>query len=334
MDKQLLKDLFHNILFVEEEDGYLVPYRHTHAQCEYYKNVPYGAIMGEKAYCSAGVTLEFDTDATDVMLLWRHTHGYSRTDKDRGSSLDLYINGTLRAQSLIECTRDLPMATAFHLGNGHKRVVITLPHTYNFCLKDIVLPEGATLTAVPKRARKILFLGDSITQGIGAAFSSTGYAMQAGMQLDCEAVNQSIAAIRFEWDSLDNNYFMPDLISVAYGTNDWSARDNKAEYDEYASKFFARMNELYPGVPVAVLSPVKRCRGMSDRHPEHPDSYLESELYGALTRLCAPYPQMKCIDGWTLMPHTADFFLDGIHPNDLGMTWYANSVVKFIRSLL
>ena len=333
MDKQLLKDCFHNMLFVEEENGHLVPYRHTHAQCEYYQNISYGAIMGEKAFCATGITLEFDTDATDLMLLWQITRGYTRANVRRGSSVDVYINGTLRHQHIIACNHNEPQATAFHLGDGDKRVVIMLPHTFNFALNDIVINSGATLTPIPRRPFKVLFMGDSITQGIGTELASTGYAMQAGMQLNCEAVNQSIAALRFEWDSLDNAYFMPDLISVAFGTNDWSGRQNKAEYDDAAGKYFAQLNKLYPGVPVAVLSPVKRCRGEADLCSDRPDMYRESELFSALTRLCAPYPQMKCIDGWTLMPHTAAFFQDGLHPNDLGMTWYANSVIRHLQAM-
>ena len=153
--------------------------------------------------------------------------------------------------------------------------------------------------------------------------------MQTGLGLDCECVNQSIAAVRFESEGLDNDGFTPDVITVALGTNDWSGWADRAEYDERAGRFMARMNELYPNVPVYYLSPVKRCRGEADRE----EMYAEAELKDVLARLCAAYPQMQVVDGWKLMPHVPSAFADGLHPNDYGMTIYAHSVAEVLKAL-
>lgn len=330
MDKALLKQCFHNMLFVEELEWGLVPFRYTKKQCAFYDTITYGIIMGEKARMSAGITLEFDTDAIDATIVWQIAGGYPANTKDRGSSLDLFVNGTLMQQVMITCEWHETQHTAFHLGAGHKRVKLMLPNTFIFALEDIILSDGAVLTPVPQREKKIIMMGDSITQGIGAQYACTGYAMQTSLGLDCECVNQSIAAVRFESEGLDNDGFTPDLITVALGTNDWSGWKDRAEYDERAGRFMARMNELYPGVPVLYLSPVKRCRGELGRG----EMYAEAELKDVLARLCAPYPQMQVIDGWKLMPHTNAFFADGLHPNDLGMTVYAHSVIDAIKEKL
>ncbi|MBO4377918.1 MAG: hypothetical protein IK133_04675 [Clostridia bacterium] len=330
MDQAIMRTLFHNILYVDEVNGYLVPRRYTPEQRAFYDTIAYATIMGSKARCSAGVTLEFDTDAENITLFWQILDGYPMNTRERGSTIDVYIDGVLRWQHFITCPFHSAQETSIPLGAGSKRVVIWLPHTYDFALRDITLPQGAVLTPVPQRKRRILMLGDSITQGIGAAYASTGYAMQAAAAFDCEALNQSVAAVRFEPDCLADIGFMPDLITVALGANDWSNRKDKADFDLYAAGFFARLNELFPQSPVLVLSPVKRCRQEPDQPPFRPDLYRESKLFEALTALCAPYPQMRCIDGWRLMPHTRGFFLDGLHPNDLGMTLYAQALLPYM----
>jgi len=330
MEKAILKQCFHNMLFVEEQEYGLVPFRYTKKQCAFYDTITYGIIMGDKARMSAGITLEFDTDADAFTLVWQIAGGYPANTKDRGSSLDVFVDGILMHQHMITCEWHEMQETTFALREGKKRVKIMLPNTFIFALTDIRVKEGAAFAPVPKRAKKLLMMGDSITQGVGAQFASTGYAMQTGLGLDCECVNQSIAAVRFESEGLDNDGFTPDLITVALGTNDWSGWKDRAEYDERAGRFMARMNELYPNVPVVYLSPVKRCRGEEDRE----EMYKEAELKDVLTRLCAPYPQMQVADGWKLMPHTGAFFADGLHPNDLGMTVYAHSVIDIVKKML
>ena len=335
MDRQLLKACFHNALYIDERPEGLAPCRYTPSQCAFYDALPYGIIMGGKARCASGVTLEFDTDAPEATLLWQITDGYLPHTAERTTTIDVYINGVLRLQEAVTCEFHQPQRSVFALGSGKKNVVIWLPHTHDFVLKDILLPEGFSLTPVPQRKRKVLMLGDSITQGIGSDFSSTGYAMQLGRALNAEALNQSVAAVRFEPDCLEPlKDFAPDLITVALGTNDWSHRTDKADYDKYAVPFFAKLNSLFPGVPVLVITPVKRCRQEPDLPPDKPDTYRESGLCSAIAAMCAPYPQMRCVDGWTLMPHVAGFFRDGLHPNDLGMTWYFNALLPYAQEML
>ena len=338
MDKSLMRECFHNCLSVApREDDYLVPARHTPVQCAFYDHIPYGAIMGEKARMSAGITVEFDTNAPSFTLQWKIVGGYTPDCADRDTSLDVYVNDVLLFQltHLKEQPWNQPLENTFNLGEGRKRVVIFLPHTLIFALGDILIPEGNYyLAPVPKRTAHVLMIGDSITQGIGAEYCSAGYAMQVSRALGCECLNQSVAAVRFEPEMLDNTGFQPDLITVALGTNDWSNRADSADYDDYAGRFFKRLDQLYPDIPVAVITPVKRVRGEPDLPADRPNLYRESELADAIARLCKPYPQMRIVEGWRLMPHVPGFFLDGLHPNDLGMSWMANGFLQALSDIM
>ena len=39
------------------------------------------------------------------------------------------------------------------------------------------------------------------------------------------------------------------------------------------------------------------------------------------------------VDGFSLVPHPAQFFMDGTHPTELGMTYYAENLMAAIRKL-
>lgn len=338
MDKSLMRECFHNCLSVDVlPDDYLVPQRYTPVQLAFYDQLPYGAIMGEKARMSAGVTLEFETNAPTFTLKWKILGGYPRDSKERDTTLDVYVNDTLIAQqmNLLSLEWNVPLESTFDIGKAAKRVTVFLPHTLIFALDDIVLPKGRYyLAPEPHRTARVLMIGDSITQGIGSTCSSTGYAMQVARTLGCECINQSVAAVRFEPECLDNLGFTPDLITVALGTNDWSHRADSAEYDDYAGRFLKRLTQLYPDVPTTIITPVKRVRGEPDLDPNRPNLHRESELADAIADLCQPYHQLRLIEGWKLVPHTPFFFLDGLHPNDLGMTWMADGVLSALADMM
>ena len=131
MDKSLMRECFHNCLDVApREDDFLVPSRYTPMQCAFYDKIPYASFMGLKARMSAGITLEFDTNAPAFTLQWKLVGGYPLDSADRDSTLDVYVNDVLVAQQTH--LRSLPwnetLESSFDLGEGRKRVVVFLPH--------------------------------------------------------------------------------------------------------------------------------------------------------------------------------------------------------------
>ncbi|MBQ8080747.1 MAG: SGNH/GDSL hydrolase family protein [Clostridia bacterium] len=321
--------LFHNVIAVEKTPEGLIGRRYAPAQRQYCDGLRYAAMMGDKARMTAGVTLEMDTDADRLLIEWSVGNGYPWEDAERRSTADIYVNGTLHTVIPIEPPLYAPQSASIALPKGGKRVVIFLPHLHEFCLRGLTVPPGAALAPVPKRPHTLLMIGDSITQGIGALRASEGYAMQAALRLpEFEAINQSVGAIRYEADTLAPLPNTPDLITVLLGTNSWS-KDNTARFDESAQAFYSRLRALFPDTPTLILSPLKRMKGEGDR--PSPDIFPESDLYARIARLCAPYPEMTVIDGWTLLDHDPDLFLDGLHPNASGMQQVSERLIRVIR---
>ena len=42
---------------------------------------------------------------------------------------------------------------------------------------------------------------------------------------------------------------------------------------------------------------------------------------------------MKVVDGFKLVPHLPEYFLDNLHPNALGAETYGRNLVEAIRSM-
>ena len=117
----------------------------------------------------------------------------------------------------------------------------------------------------------------------------------------------------------------PDLITVAFGTNDWAGRPTAEEFDTRAENFFSRLNEVYPGVPVYAILPLWR----GDSWRQKPTGTFTE----ARARLAAIMAAHGCIivDGMKAVPHLPEFFDDyRLHPNDLGFSFYAQEMIRVI----
>lgn len=98
-----------------------------------------------------------------------------------------------------------------------------LPYGVGFALRELSLEDGATVKTV-KCDRKRLAYGDSITHGYDACHPSARYTARLCRALGTDEYNKGIggaiydpnlAALRRPW--------VPDDITIAYGTNDfWS----------------------------------------------------------------------------------------------------------------
>lgn len=323
--------LFHNCLKVVESPDGLIPRRLTDNQLDFYAHIPYGAHMLGKATCSAGITMECTTDADWIDMRWMIDAGYPETMQNRKTTLDLYVNSSLVCQQPVVCPHREWQQTHFPLPKGEKQVCFVLPQTYEFVLGEITLPEGSTLSPIPRRKRNLLFLCDSLGQGIGAACASTGYTMQTMLRLkDFEVLNQCVGGLRYDVPSVDPDVPAPELILVQIGTNDWQRRPDRADFDQAIDKYLAHLTASFPDVPVILLSPMKRCDGIADR----PEMYQEAELFDMMCRHCSDYPNIECHNGFTLMPCTGHFFADGVHPNDAGHVWLAGNVTALIKKRL
>ena len=205
------------------------------------------------------------------------------------------------------------------------RVTVYFPNLAQLKIKNLCLPEDA----VPYvRQRKYLALGDSITQGYDAAHPNQSYANLLADAWDAQVVNQAIGGDVFWPENLDPELpFTPDIITVAYGTNDWT---KEVLQSGDAKAYLDKLTAIYPGVPVFVLLPIWR--------------QIENEQRQGITlqqgrELLAAWAEGRenvyVVDCHHFVPFLPEYFYDGVlHPNDMGYLYYAQGVEKAIGQVL
>ena len=115
--------------------------------------------------------------------------------------------------------------------------------------------------------------------------------------------------------------FTPDKIIVSLGTNGCTAED----FNACAEAFFTALHKAYPGVPTLVINPLWRKDDGRLQIPKNNEAVIS---------MCKPYPNIRFVDGFTLIPHVLEFFReDGLHPNVLGHKYYSDALVREIRRL-
>lgn len=304
-------------LRVYEENGYTVLRRFT----PYQEEVLAGRNFTPRQFCTAGIKLEFICPKGEVFFEYLAQVGAAATCH----GVDALCDG-IEAFHYYNTTNNYKGNVFFTVPYDGCKVTIYLSNISDMRIKNLNVPEGY----VPaKRKRKILMLGDSITHGFNAERQYLTYANILGDRLDAEILNQGIGGDKFHAPNIDPELpFAPDIVTVAYGTNDWAA-----EIPELAEKiddYFAKLRKVYPETPVFAIPPI--WRGNTDGLVKNGltledvrDLVREkAEKYGCLT-----------VNSAKLVPPSEKFYMDRfLHPNDMGFILYGVTLADMIKKEL
>ena len=121
--------------------------------------------------------------------------------------------------------------------------------------------------------------------------------------------------------------FVPDYITVAYGTNDWNCRE-KESFKSKCSAFFANLSKNYPDVKIFAITPIWR---------KDKDEYRKIgpfEIMAQYIRESAEkYKNVTVISGYDFIPQDENFFADFmLHPNDEGFKHYTKNLYDKIKT--
>ena len=310
-------------------------YRFTQEQELLYKEV--NADFYKKSFATAGIKLWFETSSENLFLEVGIQSGSSR----QYFSVDVTVNGApigyLDNFSHLEIpkaftTMQCPQGTfskSFELGQGTKQVCIYLPWSMAAEIRELRLDDGAWVKPL-KYDHKILVFGDSITQGYDALRPSNRYASKLAEALGAEEFNKGIGGERFfpalakTKDPID-----PDIVTVAYGTNDWS-RLEEAEFLEKCRGFFAALSSNYPNAKIFAITPIWR-----DDHQLEKKFGAFEKVAEDIESIVKDYPNITCIHGFGFVPQDVDYFADlRLHPNDAGFIEYFKNLYAQVRAAL
>ena len=313
-------------LAVDQKNGYLALYRFHRDQLAYYKTAkdPKKAAFFGKARASSGIRLCFHTDSPFFSFKFYVKQAANRTFY----AFDVVVDGVLchhqGEKEVFEGAGTVRVA----LPEGEHQVTVYCPMLFATEIADFTVADGAAVTPV-ERSRRMLVLGDSLTQGYDALFPSLAYANVLADLLDATAINQGIGGEIFNPDMPHPSLgFEVDMILVSYGQNDYT-KCTREEMTENATGFYRRLRRTYPDAPIFALLPVWR----TDCDKIHAMSYEETI---AIAKKAALSVGAIPIDGMRVIPHMREFYSNSKtpHPNDLGMRFCANGIYAAIKPYL
>ena len=295
---------------IEQEDDGIHFYKCTEQQIATWTDR--NKDLGARAAGTTGVRLDFHTNS--------QTLAFSIA---RGKKFELYINGLLRKQLFATEHKQFDLRLSDPLGNSLAEYRITLifpSHDAGGVLEWIALDDSATVTP-HVYDMKMLFIGDSITQGWASKYDSLSYAWRVTRHFNADSVIQGIGGAYFHEDCFDRIDYNPDVVLVAYGTNDFGYYKTYEEFRSHAAAHLALIAKEYANKQIFVLSPIWRDKRDGKRMGTFEDCRAivaeEAERLGLIH-----------IDGLTLVPPIPEFFGDEyLHPNDEGFALYADNLI-------
>ena len=267
----------------EEQGGWVRPHRFTESQMRTISSAAawHPGLYRQMAECSAGVFLDFSTDADEVVLevsvdpepsgtasCLKHVDGSDPRQPHDGVSCDFDgVHLDARLPERIGEGREATSIVSFALpeqaeGEGGQealpgleaphRVRIWLPSLRSCAVRKLYC-SGKIIEPMPA-GDLIIALGDSITQGFVADDPARCWTALVGAELGCEVLNQGVGGQVFQIQSLGGMAAAgsPKHVIIAFGANyRYEACEAEAVRKDIR-RYLAEVSELWPKVPTWV----------------------------------------------------------------------------------
>lgn len=331
----LAADLLHGcVRLVSERSGWVRPLRLTDAQTRAVGSCQawHPGLLRQMARTSSGITIECETDATELHVELRVDPEPRGTQAvlDRVADLGSYdvvsadVDGhhmtgltLLEDELVIDLDTMAEVGAQWHLpgmGENH-RVRVWLP-TFSGCSVRRVLGNGSYLRPVSTRPQ-LLVLGDSIAQGFVTGDPALAWPSVLADRLGHDLVNQGLGGQVFQPGTLLGlaAFLEPDVIVVALGENYRYEPCSSRQVVRDVRSYLAELVRLWPDVPTYVVTPLWHDETAS---PSHRLSCWR-RVPSIIAAHAAVHDHMTLVDGMRLMDHDAEMLADADgHPNARG----------------
>lgn len=349
--------LVHGVVSMVEQDfRWMRPLRFVEEQMRALGSVQawHPGLYRQMARTSAGVCVEFDTDAREVVLEVR-LDAEPRGTREVLAIIDRAQNTPPRPHDGVSADvdgRHLPCVmpaigqdlVSFSLVSGDpeealglvalpglartRRVRIWLPCLRGCMVRDVYC-DGTFIRPVAHR-KVLLALGDSITQGFVADDPAFAWPSLLAQRLGLDVVNQGVGGQVFQPGSLLGLAGSVDVarIVVAFGENYRYESCIARRVSRDVRSYLLEVARLWPQVPTCVLTPFWHDEEAS---PSRSNSCFD-QVPSFITAHSAPHDQMVVIDGLDLLEHDSALMADGYeHPGERGMRQIATRLNAVIR---
>jgi len=267
-------------------------------------------VWGDNSRDTAGVVIDFYTNTKNFEF-----------SAPCGCKFELLVNSELIEEIFLSGETRMWKG---EINPEGKRIRISLvfPARSRGVLEYINVDDGAEVTPY-SYSGKILFLGDSITQGWSCEKNAFSHPFIMSRYFDSELLNQGVGGFHFDVLALNNLEYEPDRVVVAYGTNDFDYFSSMEEFQKIMSSYMERIKEMYGDKKIYVVTPI----WFVDSEPTAMGTL--DDCRNAIANK-AESLGFDVIDGSVIFPADSKYLADGLHPNDEGSRIYAENAIKII----
>ena len=277
-----------------------------------------------RAECATGIRMRFRTDSQHVGLSLRYGDAarliYATDVTVKG--FDTMSLSPLDPADGMDVTVRLP-------GTGAREVTIEFPHLVRTWLKDVRLDDNATLQPADQLDGKMIFIGDSIFQGMTASSPTRTLASIAANLLHKDLVNVAVGGAMMDARPVESSKdYGADIALVNFGVNDYAHGGRLDDFKKRTvecAKALASNSEWQ----AYAISPIP----YPNDKGKNTAGNTFAEFRKVFTDVMSGYSSIKVLDGFEMVPNDRDCFIDGCHPNDMGSLIYGNAIAKAIKLL-
>jgi lysophospholipase L1-like esterase len=267
--------------------------------------------LGKGAEATTGIRLDFYTNSK--------TFAFTPANSGR---YEVKINGFL-----VNTKANQGEKKTFELEGEENRVTLYLPSHSKGVLESVEIDDGACVKPC-NYDFKMLMIGDSITQGWNSGIDSLSYAYIVSENLNANTVIQGIGGAFYDLTTIDKIDFAPDVITVAYGTNDANRVKDLDNFTQVCENYLNLIKENYPNARVIVITPITRLDNEENK------AYGNVRLVDKVIKECAERLGLEVICGMKMLPQAEEFMNDNLHPNGFGFSIYGKNLTAELKSRL
>ena len=280
-------------------------------------------ILGERSLSTTGIRLDFVTDSKSFSF-----------GSSSGKCYELFVDSEF-VGAIVPAENDsqkinysVKLSDACGKEKNEYRVTVVFPsHNAPGVLTYVELDDGSYFKHC-EYSSKLLFIGDSITQGWNSGRDSLSYAYRVSAYFDANSVINGIGGAFYEESTFEKIDFDPDTVIVAYGTNDWNRCGRDPEKIlSHACGYMDLLKAAYADKRVFVISPIWR-------RLSKPEARVR---FGEYRRAIADEAQKHGfihVDGSLLVPPVNDLYTDGLHPNGVGFSLFAENLIEIMKEFV
>lgn len=271
-------------------------------------------VRTQRAKCVSGVRLLFAADAEKLEFEVQYSY-FAR----EVFGTDVMVDG--------KCfTFDGAGVHQLALGSGKKQIEIHLPHLVILDKFSLKVNDEAVVETLPASARKLLFCGDSIFQGMTCSSAAKTLAAKTADALQMDWLNVSVGGAIMDPDGVEAALFSAgkdDVILMNYGIND-AFKDIPLDVFRERTGRTMELLSRFSGQAVFV-TPIYCATVDAKKKNLYRDIIFEEQL---------KYPKSYVINGDEIFPADEKLLIDGVHPNDQGMQAYAEGLTGALKKII